>query len=46
MIGKNKGYKLVSQNDFPKVTIGKTIRIPKDSFNQYMKRYLYKDIEL
>lgn len=46
MIGKNKGYKLVSENDFPKIIIGNTIRIPKDAFNQYLKRYLYKTIEL
>ena len=46
MIEKNKGYKLVSENDFPKVSIGNTIRILKDLFDQYMKRYLYKKIEL
>ncbi len=44
-IGRNKGYKLVSQNDFPKIRIGNTIRIPKHLFEQYIERYAFKKIE-
>lgn len=43
---KNKTYNLVNQKDFPKVVIGRQIRIPKDKFEEFMKHLLYKRYEL
>ena len=37
-IGKTKTYELINSNGFPKVKIGKLIRVPKVEFEKYMKR--------
>jgi excisionase family DNA binding protein len=43
---KQKTYDLISQNDFPKIKIGRSYRIPSSEFDGFMKRYLYKEIEI
>lgn len=45
-IGKNQGYKLVEQPDFPKIQIGKLYRIPKSKFEKYLTNNTYKQIYL
>lgn len=44
--GKNKIYTLVNQNDFPKIKIGKNFLIPREELNIYLKRKIYKTIEI
>ncbi len=44
--GKNKIYTLVNQNDFPKIKIGKNFLIPKEELNIYLKRKIYKTIDM
>lgn len=36
-ISKNTACKLVNKEDFPKIKIGNTIRIPQDKFTKYME---------
>lgn len=43
-ISLSKAYEIVADKGFPKVKIGKTIRIPKNDFYNYMNRNLYKEI--
>ena len=45
-ITKNRAYKLVSLSDFPKVKIGKCIRIPQIELEKYLKHNLYKEIKI
>lgn len=45
-IGRNKTYKLVNQNDFPKIQVGKSFIIPKEDLQKYLQRKLYKKIDL
>lgn len=45
-LGKNNTYKLVNKKGFPKIIIGKKILVPETEFNQYIKTYLRKTIEL
>lgn len=44
--GKNKIYTLVNQNDFPKIRIGKNFLIPREELDIYLKRKIYKTIEI
>ena len=44
--GKNKIYTLVNQNDFPKIKIGKNFLIPREELDIYLKRKIYKTIEV
>ncbi len=44
--GKNKTYDLVNRADFPKIKIGRRILIPESEFELYMKRKLYKRIDI
>ena len=44
--GKNKIYTLVNQNDFPKIRIGKNFLIPREELDIYLKRKIYKTIEV
>lgn len=44
--GKNKIYTLVNQNDFPKIKIGKNFLIPREELDIYLKRKIYKTIEI
>jgi excisionase family DNA binding protein len=43
---KQKTYDLINQNDFPKIKIGRNYRIPSSEFDKFMKKYLYKEIEI
>ena len=44
--GKNKLYKLVNSDDFPKITIGRTILIPKKNLDEWINSHLYKKYDL
>ncbi len=39
-IGRNQAYALISRSDFPKIRIGRTIRIPRSELDKYMKKRL------
>lgn len=41
-LGKTKTYELVNQPDFPTIRIGKKILIPEKEFQDFIKRYMYK----
>ncbi|WP_289137756.1 helix-turn-helix domain-containing protein [uncultured Brevibacillus sp.] len=45
-LGKNTLYRLVSQKDFPKLTVGKKILIPADELEKYLADKLYDKIAL
>lgn len=45
-LSRNTTYRLVGSVDFPKIRIGRQIRIPKAEFESYMKRYLYKQCNI
>lgn len=45
-INKNLAYKLVGQNDFPKITINGRFYIPADSFKSWCKTYIGKEYNL
>lgn len=45
-ISKSSAYDLTSLNDFPKIKIGKSIRIPQIELEKYLKHNLYKTINL
>ena len=45
-IGRNKTYNLIQQKDFPKIQIGRSYLIPETEFEKYLKRKLYKSIEV
>lgn len=34
--GKNKAYEVVNSRGFPAIRLGKSIRIPKDKFHQWL----------
>lgn len=40
-LSKNQTYDLVNSSEFPKVRLGRTIRIPPDEFAKFLKRHLY-----
>lgn len=42
-LGRKNAYALVNQPDFPKLRIGRSIRIPKQEFEQFMAHLLYND---
>jgi len=44
-IGTNKAYEIVNQVSFPKVKIGRQIRIPKRLFLQWLESQAFKDEE-
>ncbi len=41
-----KAYKIVGQDDFPKITIGRIYYIPKEELNKWVKQYLGKTYTL
>lgn len=41
-----KTYAMINQADFPKIRIGKDIRIPESEFYEFMKRLVYKSYDL
>lgn len=45
-LSKNTAYRLINQPDFPKLKIGGSIRVPKDEFIKFIKRYIGKDFDL
>ena len=45
-LGRNTTYKLIDRPDFPKIKLGRSIRIPKEDFEKFMEHYLYKEVEL
>lgn len=45
-LSKTKTYAIINQEDFPKIRVGKNIRIPVSEFEKFMKRYLYKTYEI
>lgn len=40
-IGRNAAYDLCKKTDFPCLKINKTLRIPKDEFNEWCKVNMY-----
>lgn len=40
-VSQDMAYKLVNTNGFPAIKIGRTIRIPEDEFDKWVKKYLY-----
>ena len=44
--GRKKTYELVNQPDFPKIRIGREIRIPKTEFEKFLGHLLYKEYTL
>lgn len=45
-MNKNLAYRLVRQNDFPKITINGRYYIPVDSFRSWCKTYTGKEYSL
>ena len=44
-IGRNSAYTLMKTNPFPIIRIGKTIRIPKEQFEEWMKTGILNNIQ-
>ena len=45
-ISKSQAYELTSLSDFPKIRIGRSIRIPQQELEKYLKHNLYKVIDI
>ena len=45
-IKKDVAYRLVHTDGFPKIIIGKSIRVPKDEFMKWVKNYMNNTFEL
>ena len=43
---KSKVYDLLNQDDFPTIKIGGTYLVPREEFEKFMKRNLYKEYKL
>ena len=43
---KKKTYAIINKADFPKIRIGRDIRIPKSKFENFMEKLLYKDYKI
>lgn len=43
-MSRTKTYQIVNQPDFPKIRIGREIRIPENELESYLKEHLYKEI--
>ena len=41
-IGRSKAYELVNEPNFPTLRIGRSIRIPKDQLEEWIKKSLKK----
>lgn len=39
-MGKNKTYKFIQQEGFPKIKIGKTYYIPESSLEKYLEKHI------
>lgn len=44
--GINRAYEIMRQPDFPKITIGRRMYVPKSEFERWYKNYLYKEYEI
>lgn len=42
-LSRTKTYLIVNQSDFPKIRIGRDIRIPEKKLEAYIKKQIYKD---
>ena len=45
-ISRTQAYALVALPNFPKIRIGKSIRIPQMELDKYLKHNLYRGIQL
>ena len=45
-ISRTQAYALVALPNFPKIRIGKSIRIPQIELDKYLKHNLYRNIQL
>lgn len=45
-LGRNKTYELIKLNNFPKIKIGNTYRIPKDKYIKWVSDNIRKTIYL
>ena len=45
-MSRSKTYQLVNQPDFPKIRIGRDIRIPEKELEVFFERHLYKEYEV
>lgn len=45
-LSRTQTYNLVSLPDFPKMKIGKSIRIPQAELQKYLKHNLYGNIDI
>lgn len=43
-MSRTKTYQIVNQPDFPKIRIGREIRIPEKELEIYLKEHLYNEI--
>lgn len=43
---EKKTYAMINQLDFPKIKIGRDIRIPKSKFEEFMNKLVYKSYEM
>lgn len=43
-MSRTKTYQIVNQPDFPKIRIGREIRIPEKELETYLRERLYKEI--
>lgn len=39
-IGMTKTYEIINKKEFPKIRIGKIIRVPRTEFEKYMKKQI------
>lgn len=42
-LSRTKTYQIVNQPDFPKIRIGREIRIPEKELKLFLERHLYKE---
>ena len=40
-VSKDMAYKIVNTDGFPSIKIGRTIRVPEDEFDKWIKKYTY-----
>lgn len=45
-IGINQTRALIKRKDFPKIMIGRKILIPEEEFEMWLRRNLYKKIDI
>ena len=45
-MSRTKTYQIVNQPDFPKIRIGREIRIPENELESYLKEQIEKDVPL